>query len=127
MGITPKVRTAKPLPCMTGYNYLIMKAEILPLSGKYYGTEIKVSDGQHEHHFKLWSNASFEPSDRELGDICTIEQWRRDEEIDNGGEVWTAKDFIDVGDGHFESRETYKLAQIITEAINSSNVERMHK
>lgn len=104
-----------------------MKAEILPLDGKYYGTEIKVSDGEYEYHFKLWNNASFEPSDRELGDKCTIEQWRENEELPIedgwGSDTCPAQDYVDVGDGHFESRETYKLAQIITEAINSYNVE----
>lgn len=105
-----------------------MKAKILPLDGKYYGTKIEVTDGKHNHHFKLWNNASFEPSDRELDGECTIEQWRSNEKITNEDcdDSWypdgiPLQEMFDVGDGHFESRETYATAVKIVAAINSHN------
>jgi hypothetical protein len=104
-----------------------MKAEILPLGGKYYGTKIKVRDGKYEYRFKLWNIASCEPSDRELEGICTIEQWRANERIvdEDCDDSWypsgiPAQELCDVGDGHFESRETYAAAIKIVNAINEN-------
>ena len=57
-----------------------MKATLLPLRGKYYGTLIEIEDG-FKHTISLWHSGSFEPSDRELEGICSIEQWRNNEKI----------------------------------------------
>lgn len=106
-----------------------MKAKLLPLDGKYYGTKIKVSDGAHSVVFEVWLDPSLtEPSDRELEGICTIEQWRANEALDPAAlgpgwsEEWpdgvTAKEAYEICNCHYESRETLAFARKIVDAIN---------
>ena len=72
-----------------------MKAKILPLKGKYYGTEIEVVDDNGlKFGFTLWNSSSWTPSSRE------------DYEDD------------ELCDTHFESKETYELAQKIVNFLN---------
>ena len=102
-----------------------MKAELMPLEGKYYGTLIKVTDGKEEISFKLWNSADFKPSDREL-ESCgvTREQYENNEIVGReklGNEEWevTAREQCEICDSHFESEWTYKLALKLVDAINS--------
>lgn len=102
-----------------------MKAELLPLNGKYYGTEIQVTDGDKDTVFKIWCNADYKPSDRELA-ACGVTRKQYDNNELVGTETWgestyevMAKDQCEVCDSHFESDWTYNLAQKIIEAINS--------
>ena len=87
-----------------------MKAKLLPLSGKYYGTEIEViSDNGFEYVIKLWNSANFRPSPRELarwGDFGTSEEYWRE----NDGAC----------DGHFESLDTYNTAIRIITSIDGT-------
>lgn len=95
-----------------------MKATLLPLRGKYYGTLIEIEDG-FKYTISLWHSGSFEPSDRELEGI-TIEQWRNNEEVNLAGYGYIpAKEIVEICDEHFESRETYALALKIVEKLNS--------
>jgi len=104
-----------------------MKAKILPLDDKYYGTEIEiVDDNGFEYLIKLWNSGNLEPSDRELGSECTIEQWRNNELLpfnDHGtGENGIrAKEYIEICDNHFESRTTYQFALKLVELINKGS------
>ena len=84
-----------------------MNARILPLKGKYYGTEIEVvSDGGFEYTINLWNCANYRPSPIELassGDFGTSEEYWREHD--------------GAADGHFESLETYETAKKIAELI----------
>lgn len=98
-----------------------MKASLLPLRGKYYGTLIEIEDEGFKHTISLWHSGSFEPSDRELVGYCTIEQWRNNELIKIKGldKPLRAKEVFEICDEHFESRETYALALKMVEKLNS--------
>ena len=52
-----------------------MKARLLPLQGKYYGTKIEIiDDNGFDFEIKLCNTGNFQPSDRERRDCCTIEE-----------------------------------------------------
>ena len=100
-----------------------MKAELLPLKGKYYGTKVKVTnDNGSEYFLTFWSGECREPSDRELKGQCTIEQWRDNEELpieDGWGNPTTrACDLVACDSCHFESRETYATAKELVDLVN---------
>ena len=98
-----------------------MKAKLKPLKGKYYGTEIIVSDNGIEAHIKIWDSGDYEPSKRELESHgYTEKQWNENELVDNG---WgDAKEPIKslglICDCHFESKQSYELAIKIMERLN---------
>jgi hypothetical protein len=100
-----------------------MDARILPLDGKYYGTEISiVNDDGEAFYFKIWNDSNYEPSDRELGNKCTIEQWRKNEVLPiknkmDGTIGIPAKEYCEICDSHFESRATYDVAKKIVKAL----------
>lgn len=103
-----------------------MEAEILPLKGKYYGTEICVTDGKYDTIISVWCNADFAPSDRELENSGVTRQQYNDnsivwEESWGNGEYSTvrARDRCEVCDSHFESQWTLDLARKIVKAINA--------
>ena len=103
-----------------------MKASIRPLDGKYYGTLIDITDDDgNEFQINLWNSCGFEPSDRELGGDCTIEQWRNNDilpyEDGWGNKTVRAKDWVEICDGHFESRGTYNMAKTIADLINGAS------
>ena len=102
-----------------------MKATLLPLRGKYYGTLIEIEDEGFKHTISLWHSGSFEPSDRELEGICSIEQWRNNEKINVegwNGELLYAREAYEISDDHFESRETHALALKIVEKLNAGEL-----
>ncbi len=95
-----------------------MKAELLPLEGKYYGTKVKITgDAGDAHIINLWNSGSWVPSCRELNGQMTEAQWIANEIIHGH----PAKDIVDIGDGHFESRETFATAQAIVRSINATS------
>lgn len=56
----------------------LIKAKVLPLRGKYYGTEVEVfEDGVSAGTFRIWLGGSSGPSDRELdlaeGDMSSVD------------------------------------------------------
>lgn len=56
----------------------LIKAKVLPLRGKYYGTEVEVfEDGISAGTFRIWLTGGSGPSDRELdlaeGDISSVD------------------------------------------------------
>jgi len=99
-----------------------MKAKLMPLKGKYYGTEIEIhfEDGEDKEVFKLWNTGNFEPSIRELEAYgYTQEQWNNNEEVDNGWGGKTKIQEMDLTcDSHFESKLTYERALKIIDKIN---------
>jgi hypothetical protein len=91
-----------------------MKAELKPLAGKYYGTEIEITDGPlKDLSFKLWKSTG-NPSDRELEkNDYTREQLDKKKEL-----------LMDlICDCHYESQETYQLAKDIVGFLNTTNDE----
>ena len=101
-----------------------MKAILLPLEGKYYGTKVEISEDNISYGINLWNNGNFEPSDRELDGICTIEQWRNNEILPSDDSWYPngmpARLALEICDSHFESRETYSIACRLVDLINAS-------
>lgn len=104
-----------------------MKAEIAPLEGKYYGTEIRIiglpfpcTNYNGTCAFTIWYSANYQPSDRELDKAgITREDYNNNSLIECGdGETLPARAFLEICDSHFESQFTYELAQLIVHAIN---------
>jgi hypothetical protein len=87
-----------------------MKAEILPLKGKYYGTKIEIEDGGISTEIKIWCSGNYTPSDRELDEA----DMSRAEYNENKNDEQSS---IDTSGGHFESQWTYKLAEKICERL----------
>ena len=81
-----------------------LQAKILPLKGKYYGTEISITSPDEPRLNAsievLISDPEWLPSERELGDE-SLEEW---------------KEYC--CDNHYESRLGYRVCQIIEQAIN---------
>lgn len=102
-----------------------MKAELLPLEGKYYGTKILITDHQgHEHEISVWDDYEFIPSEREL-DQCTLEEWKNNTWLPNathpnepGKKGFHARETYEIYDTHFESQQTYELALEIVKRLN---------
>lgn len=92
-----------------------MKARIKPLSGKYYGTKVKVFDQHGSFTIELWDNDDFLPSVRECEDSgITQQQWIDNEIIDG----FHAKEILEICDSHFESDLTYNRALKLVKLIN---------
>lgn len=102
-----------------------MQARLLPLRGKYYGTEIEIQfDNGITEVVKMWNNGSYTPSDRELVD-CGITRYQYNNNLivdhdDFYGDV-PAREACEICDSHFESQETYENALRLVELINGSN------
>ena len=81
-----------------------MNAELLPLDGKYYGTQVLLKDGKNVCNIPIWFSQHSKPSKRQL------EAWDNltDEELSDL-----------ISDAHFETQENLKIAEIIVNAINS--------
>lgn len=98
-----------------------MKAILLPLSGKYYGTEIRIldDDGEPITDINIWLNGG-DPSKRELKSWgYTEQQWEQNELVDNG---YDGKSYIRsmglIGDSHYETKKSYEYALRIVEKLN---------
>lgn len=101
-----------------------MKAELLPLDGKYYGTVIRITgDDGYTHIIKLWQCGSWVPSDRECAAAgITIDQWQANANVTlDNGETWPAKELLEICDSHFESRETHAMAEQIVRCLTSTD------
>lgn len=100
-----------------------MKARLLPLHGKYYGSIIEVTDGDTKTTIKAWANADYTPSERELASHgVSQDDWDSDALVDDG---WGGKIRIrssDIcSDGHFESKWTYELCTRIVNALTDED------
>lgn len=90
-----------------------MKAELLPLTGKYYGTEIRLTDDAGgASTLRIWHQADPEPSERELKSLeddgpYLLTQEERDEAY---------RDL--VSGGHYESATSLRVARIIVDALS---------
>lgn len=109
-----------------------MKAKLLPLEGKYYGSTIEI-DMERNYpdnilHIEVWYNGNYEPSERELAKYdVSQEEWDLDklrEPRDYGlyGIIKSAKELLDICDSHFESKETYELCNKIIHFLNTNDL-----
>lgn len=113
-----------------------MKAEIRPLKGKYYGTQVEILDGSYKGHVvTIWISVGekgIEPSVRELrAHGVTQEQWDKNEQVGNWpldtpdycdgepGAAIMARDSLGIHDSHFEGRVAYELALGIVTVLKS--------
>lgn len=96
-----------------------MKAKLLPLKGKYYGSIISIQDDTLRKigdgcDIKIWCSADYVPSDRQRR-----EYYNPDDPND------VKENYVPDGeiacDGHFESEWTYQLCQKIVNAINQED------
>ena len=96
-----------------------MKAKLLPLNGKHYGSVIEVTDGDIKTSITVWCNANFIPSDRELADLgLTRKDWDTNAEIDDGwGGKIRVQDMDICSDGHFESQWQHELCKRIVKSL----------
>ena len=80
-----------------------LRAELLPLTGKYYGSRIalKNEDGRIDDQIVIWIMGDCTPSERELAGH---------DEAEYGP--------YEVCDSHFESTLGYEVCKLIVEAIN---------
>lgn len=105
-----------------------MKAELLPLNGKYYGTKIKLECGGN---LNVWltfegevGGKGYVPSDRLLEEAnITREQWDNNEPVrflDCFGEWDTdyAREVVCAVD-HFEDQLSYEIAKHIVESLEN--------
>lgn len=98
-----------------------MKATLMPLIGKYYGTKIELRfDNGDREHIKLWNSGDYEPSIREIKSWgYTQEQWDNNEIIESGYDgTGPIRSLGLICDSHFESKLTYERAMKIVNAIN---------
>lgn len=102
-----------------------MKAKLLPLQGKYYGTEVVINFEGEEYLIELWGGTT-PPSIREL-DVITPQEWEDNVDVSlhrkdvinwYGCNTIPAQDYFEICDSHFESDTTYRLAQKLVKLIN---------
>jgi hypothetical protein len=85
-----------------------MKAELKPLDGKYYGTEVSITkDGDDPGDFgegliQIWVMGNWEPSKREL-------EGYPDEYGDD----------FEICDSHYETETGLEIAELLVEAVNT--------
>lgn len=100
-----------------------MKAELMPLEGKYYGTIVKVTlDDGETTEIKIWHSGDYTPSERECQCAgISREQWLKNEMIDEGSDgLVEAREILEICDSHFESQVSYWLAERIVKGINGT-------
>lgn len=94
-----------------------MKAELAPLEGKYYGTEVRIlpTDEKEfsEGHLLIWVAGNHKPSERELeGYELKDGKWQLyDKELDEWFEY-------EICDSHYETETSLALAMALIEAVN---------
>lgn len=102
-----------------------MKARLLDLKGKYYGTKIELYDEVTDETIDticLWISSSYEngsdPSDRELVEYSITRQQFDDNVLYDGSPV---QGELFCCDQHYETQGTYTTALNIIKAINAAN------
>lgn len=96
-----------------------MKARLLPLEGKYYGTRVQIELGpRNVAEISVW-HSDGKPSERECATWgCTQADWVNDRLIDGG---WGGKEparRVFPCDSHYESQTSFEIAEKIVNAIN---------
>lgn len=97
-----------------------IKARLLDLEGKYYGTKIEISILGYKYVITLWNNTNdHNPSDRELAkNGYTRKQWEMNSLVKDGwGGKIPIREVDIVCDSHYECRRTYELAKYIVGAL----------
>jgi hypothetical protein len=80
-----------------------MKATILPLDGKYYGTKVQIDFGNEDKTWvEVWYMGDYKPSARELALLHPGEEF-------------------EGCDTHYETADGYRIAKIICDAINQAS------
>lgn len=99
-----------------------MKANLIPLSGKYYGTKIEIDfdDSGQLETILIWETSNREPSIRELNKKgYTEKQWIDNEFVDSGWDsMIPIKELGITSDNHFENRLSYERALKIVNLLN---------
>lgn len=96
-----------------------MKATLLPLEGKYYGTYIEIDfrDGRKKI-FSISVNGAYDtctPSDRELENYgITREQWDS-QKMPNGENPC---EYMGIFDCHYEHQKILEISNLVVEKLN---------
>lgn len=84
------------------------RAQMIDLSGKYYGTLITYRSDYGEHCVKIWINDGDAPSARQLADWgMTLDEARADGMM---------------SDSHYEAELTYQAAMVLCEFLNGETI-----
>lgn len=96
-----------------------MRAELKPLVGKYYGTEVEISDGRSSTSITLWFRweDGDTPSVREL-EPYSLDAWNRNTLVDDGwgGKEPIRQSYVDYS--HCETQRTLEFAAALVDTIN---------
>lgn len=97
-----------------------MKAKLLPLEGKHYGSKIEITDGEISTIVTVWERGDGTPSERELAlHGITKDQWDRNDMVDNGwGGTERVRELDMICSSHFESEWQYQLCKKIISAFD---------
>lgn len=99
-----------------------MKAKLIPLNGKYYGTKIEIDfddKGQIET-LLVWETSNYNPSIRQLYKMgYTKKQWDNNEFVKDGyGGLIPIRELGIINDNHFENELSYERSLKIVNLIN---------
>jgi len=98
-----------------------MKAHLKPLSGKYYGTEIEVTEGPLAGlTINLWKSTGT-PSDRELANHGMSREFYDMNLLIADLDNWTPHELV-IADSHYESREIHELALKLVEFLENESL-----
>jgi hypothetical protein len=84
-----------------------IKAELAPLGGKYYGSDVIINSDDIRSEIRFWKTYGYPPSKRQL------EYW--------GMSLEEATADLMMCDSHYESEYTYQLCMELIGRINSQN------
>lgn len=91
--------------------------EIQPLSGKYYGTKVKITKNGISHFITIWNSDVPVPSIRELEKCCiTKEEWINNSIVNHFNEEIKAQELLEM-DSHTETEISYQLALDMKESL----------
>lgn len=91
--------------------------EIQPLTGKYYGTRVKITKNEVSHFITIWNNEIAIPSSRVLDSYGILrEEWINNSDIFYMGEYHKAQDLLEMG-SHIETEISYQLALDMKESL----------
>lgn len=102
-----------------------MKAKLLPLKGKYYGTKILLEHNNLFTEIELNIRGDYRPSIREITKFGNFSRKDYENNIQfrdsKSGDLIKLKDLIDdsICDNHYETKDTYDFCTVLLQHINN--------
>ena len=79
-----------------------LNAVLLPLTGKYYGTKVEISNGDWTEYIVIWLPGKLSKRELEKSDTSDLSEI--------------------ISDGHYESDNSLKIAELIVDTINQKDL-----